>query len=69
MRMTLALFGDAEHHGVSVGSEADWRRDSSNNWLILVTTSCAKIDLPEAGIPAIPTNRRLPGETLSEYGG
>jgi hypothetical protein len=66
MRTTLALFGDAEHV-VLIGSEEDWRRDSSSNWLILFTTSCAKVDLPEAGIPAIPTNRRLSGETLSEY--
>jgi hypothetical protein len=66
--MTLGLFGDAEH-GVPVGSEADWRCDSSSNWLVLVTTSCANVDLPEAGIPAIPTNRRLSGETLGEYDG
>jgi hypothetical protein len=27
--------------------------------LVLFTTSTAKVDLPEAGIPAIPTNKRL----------
>lgn len=40
--------------GVEDGSE----RDSSSSWLILPTTSTAKVDLPEAGMPAMPTKRR-----------
>jgi len=30
----------------------------ANSWLVLLVMKVAKVDLPEAGIPAIPTSRR-----------
>ena len=61
--MAFAFFNEAED-GVEVGSAADLRCNSSSNWLVLFTTSTAKVDFPEAGMPAIPTKRRLSEEML-----
>ncbi len=61
--MALELFDNVDS-GVEEGCAG---RDLSSSWLILSTTSTAKVDLPEAGIPAIPIRRRSLGGMLSKY--
>ena len=65
--MALELPKEAESE-VEVDSERDCR-DLSRSWLILWTTTAAKVDLPEAGMPATPIKRRLSGEILGDGDG